>query len=177
MKVVQSRANSPNPNQPEVGEIVIETGGWTWGDAMVQVTCVALYPVGALFAVFLSGPQPPADVLPRLLGFALFVAGVDLFVEALISVRRVSLDSQGVSFRYLFHTERREWTDLEPSKLTPRHGGWGVISRFRGGHRAMQRAYALTIEQARAIVGHPNCPRWDLPADVRKALNLPPVVT
>jgi len=177
MKFVQPRAKAPDPSQPKVGEKVIETGGWTWGDAMVQVTCVALYPVGVLFIVFLSGPQPPTNVLPQLVGIALFVAGVDLFVEALVSVRRVSLDAQGVSFRYLFHTERREWTDLEPSKLTPQHGGWGVISRYRGGHRAMQRAYALTLEQARAIVGHPNCPRWELPEAVRKGLNLPPVVT
>ena len=177
MQLVQPPANAPDPSQPEMGEIVIETGGWTWGDAMLQLMLVAMYPVGVLFVVFLSGPKPPADVVPRLVGIAIFLVGVDLFVEALVSVRRVSLDARGVSFRYLFHTERREWTDLEPSNLTPRHGGWGVISRYRGGHRAMQRAYALTLEQARAIVGHPNCPRWELPEAVRKGLNLPPVVT
>ena len=177
MQSVQPRANAPNPSQSEVGEIVIQTGGWTWGDAMLQLMLVALFPVGVLFIVFLSGPQPPTNVLPRIVGVALLWAGVDLFVEALVSVRRVSLDAQGVSFRYLFHTERREWTDLEPSKLTPRHGDWALISRFRAGRRTMQRAYAVTIEQARAIVGHPNCPKWDLPEDVRKGLNLPPVVT
>ncbi len=150
--------------------VVVGTGGWTWGDKMLQLVMAGCYPVGVLFVVFLSGPQPPTDVVPKLIGVAVLMGGIDLFVEAVASVRRVTIDSGGMTFRFLFHSERREWRDLEPSRALPKHGMWGVASRSRGGRPVRQRGYGLTVAQARAILDFPNGPAWDIPPATRRAL-------
>lgn len=153
-------------------DVVVPTGGWTWGDVMMQVVVVAMFPVAVLFVIYLSGPRPPNDVLPRLVGIIAFLAVVDLFVTEVGSPRVVRIDPDGVTFRFLLHSERRRWQDLEPSRMTPRHGGWGVVSRSRNGRPTRQRTFAVTIGQARAILNYPNCPPWTLPPNVQRGLGL-----
>lgn len=165
--------NGPDPGSSGGGLATIKTIGWTWLDKMIQVVTVLLFPVGVLFVIYLSGPKPPADLLPRLLGIVVFLLGLDVFAESMSSVRQVRVDSTGVTFRYLFHSTHRDWPDLAPSNLVPQHGGWGVVSRYHNGRRVrLQRGYALTIEQARALVTHPNCPKWHLSEAIKQGLGV-----
>jgi hypothetical protein len=148
--------------------------GWTWGDAVIQAVVVGLFPVAVLLLIVLPVPRPPADAVPRLVAIVIFLAGLDLLFEEITSPRQVRVGPGGVTFRFLFHSESRGWSELEPDRMVPRYGGWGVISRYRGGRRVRQRGFALTIEQARALLGHPNCPKWELSAETRIALGLAP---
>lgn len=151
-------------------ELVVKTHGWTWLDRTWQLFVIAMFPIAVAFIVFLSGRPPTIDLIPRFLGIVVFLACVDLLVEAIISVRQVRITPGGVTFRFIFHSEHRSWKELEPSRDPPRHGGWGLVSRYRNGRPARQRGYPLTIDQARAVLSNPNCPRWELPSSIREGL-------
>jgi hypothetical protein len=173
MSAVQTASSSPAGS--DSGVVVVRTVGWTWFDRALQVLIVAMFPVGVAVVFFLATPPVPSkDLIPGLVGIMLFLVAVDVYAEAIISVRQVKLDSSGVTFSYIFHSEHRKWEDLEPSRLSPRHGGWGVKSRYRGGRLIRTRGYAITIEQARALVDYPNCPKWDLPPETLQALGISP---
>jgi hypothetical protein len=141
---------------------------------MVQVGVVVLFPIGLFMVVFVSGPGYPQDFVPRLIGILVFLSGMDLLGLSLLQVREVRSDSKGVAFRYLFHTERRSWEDLEPSTLAPRHKEWYLLSRSREGRKAGQRSFLLTLEQARAVLADASCPRWQLTPQVAQGLAMLP---
>ncbi len=151
---------------------MVPTAGWTWLDKFLQVVIVCMFPIVVLEVIYLSGPKPPADVLPRLVGIIAFLICVDFGVEELSSVRRLTIDSKGVAFRFLIHTEHRRWSDLEAGPWPPEHQGWRVISRRRNGRPSIQRAYRVTIIQARSILRHPDCPQWKLSLSTRTGLGL-----
>lgn len=171
---LEGPAPSSSTDHPSI-PVVLKTVGWTWLDRVWQLIVIAAFPVAVLFIIYLSGPRPPTDVVPRLIGIIVFLAVVDLFVEAIVSVREIRVDSNGVTFGFIFHSEHRDWRDLEPSRQLPGHGGWGVISRRRGNRSSRQRGYSLTIEQSRVLLSYPSCPKWELSPSIREGLGLAPV--
>jgi hypothetical protein len=154
--------------------VVVRTRGLTRADGMIQIVILTSFPVAVLFIIFLSGPRPPVDVLPRLWGIVGLLSGLDLLMMEIVSVRQVRIGASGVSFRFLLHSEHRAWQDLGPSKLIPDHGVWGVTSSSRIGRAALPRGYRLTLTQAQAMLDHPSCPAWDIPPAVRHGLGLAP---
>jgi len=150
--------------------LTVRTQGWTWLDVMGQLVVICMFPVGVLFVIYLSGPTPPTDVGPRLIGLVVFLGLVDLLWMALVSVRKVTVDFTGVTFRYLFHTERRLWSELEPGPNPAEHHTWWIISRHRKGRETFQRGYRLTIEQAQAVLSYPGRPAWQIRPEVSRSL-------
>jgi hypothetical protein len=155
-------AAPPAPSQV----IAIRTNGTTWLDRMIQVVILCLFPLGVILVIVVSGPKPPSDVVPRLIGILAVLVALDLMAESVTSVRRVEIGPEGVRFSFLFHHEVRIWTELEPSRTSPEHGGWYIVSRSRNGRSVSRRGYRLTIEQARALLTYPACPKWNLPSSV-----------
>ena len=152
--------------------LTVETRGLSWLDISFQILIVCAFPVAVLFVIYLSGPRPPANVLPELVEIVVFLIILDFALEEMSSVRRITLDAQGVQFRFIIHTEVRKWEDLEPGKSPPEHHGWWLVSRLRNGKPARQRGYRITIDQARAILGYPSCPEWELSPTVLRRLGL-----
>jgi len=150
--------------------VVVRTTGFTWLDKVGQLVVACMFPIGVLWVIYLSGPPSPSDVVPRLVGVIAFLAAVDLAWVSIVSVRRVEIDTEGVSFRYLFHTERRNWSDLRPGSGPPEHRDWWLRSTFHIGRNSFERGYHISIEQAKSILGHPSCPKWDLAPKVRQGL-------
>jgi hypothetical protein len=170
-----SPADTQGLHTRAVSEVtVLRTRGLTWYDWMIQVVVFCLFPVGVLFVILLSGPPLPTDVIPRLVGVVIFLAGLDLFAEGVTSVRRVELRRDDITFRFLFHSERRKWQNLEPGPEVPKHNGWWILSRYRSGRQWSPRGYRITFEQARAILSHPSCPKWEIPPTIRDGLGWTP---
>ncbi len=153
-----------------LGRLCIKTKGIARGDWAIHAAMILGFPVVVLFGVYLSGTQPPTDVLPKVVGAGIFVALLDLLIEELVSTRAIVLTASGVTFRYPFHSEYRQWSDLEPSQTPAQSGSWYVTSRRTSGHPSSARAFRLTIEQARAMLDYPACPKWTLPPIVISSL-------
>jgi len=163
------------PIAPHESVVEVKVHGWTWLDRAFLLITVGIFPLGLLLVIFVSGPPPTVDLTLRLVVIVALLGAGYLFAEALVSVRSVRVDSQGVTFGFLFHSEHREWRDLGPSRLPPQHGGWGIVARRPTGRLVRQRGYAITIAQARVIVAHPSCPKWEIPEATRMALQLGPI--
>lgn len=159
-------ANSSLP----LGRLYIKTNGIARVDWAIHAAMILAFPVVVLFVVYLSGTQPPTDVLPKVVGVAILLTLLDLLIEELVSTRAITLTASGVTFRYPFHSEYRQWSDLEPSQSPAQSGSWYVTSRRTLGHRSSARAFRLTIEQARAMLDYPACPKWTLPPTVTSSL-------
>ena len=152
--------------------VTIKTRGWTWLDRMIQVVIICLFPIGVYFMIIISGPLPPNELVPRLVGIIALLVVLDLVAESITSVRKVDFNSDGVVFSFLFHRERRGWTELEPSTAPAEHGGWYVLSRFRNGKQVSQRGFRLTLEQARSLLKYPSAPKWSLLPYVATSLGI-----
>lgn len=152
--------------------ITVKTVGLTWLDRSFQVLIVCLFPIGVLFVIYLSGPRPPVNVPLQLFEIVVVLAAIDFALEELTSVRSITLDPEGVRFRFIIHIEARKWGDLTPGKAAPEHRGWWILSPRRDGKPARQRAYRISFAQARAILNYPTCPKWDLKPGIREALGL-----
>lgn len=152
----------------------VNAGGITWLDWMIQLIVLALLPAGVFLVIFASGPKYPVDFYPRLIGIIVFLALLDLLALSVVQVRQVRPDAEGVTFRYLFHTERRAWKELEPGTERPLHQQWYLISRQKGGKPAIQRSFQLTLRQVHAILTYPSCPAWKLPPEIAALLKAPP---
>ncbi len=144
--------------------VSVRAAGWTWLDRMIQVITLALFPVGLLMATVLAGPRFPDEFLQRVIVIASFLLGLDLTAEALGSVRKVTLDAEGIRFDYLLHKERGRWADLRPGPEPPVHGMWYLLRNLHNKSRRLpERSHQITLEQARAILSFPACPKWPIP--------------
>jgi hypothetical protein len=153
--------------------VSVQTAGWTWFDQTLQLTILAVSPVLILMLVFLPQPPYPTDFVQRIIAALVILAIADFSGEEIVSVRRVDIDSEGVAFNYPLHCEKGAWADLFPGPNPPQHGSWFVgRTRRRGGRVLTPRAHRITLEQARAILSHPSCPKWDLEPAVESVLRL-----
>jgi hypothetical protein len=153
--------------------VSVKTGGFTFADFAQLAAILWIYPVGVLFVTFASGSRQASGLLGNAIGLGVAFLVFIFLVEEITSVRRIELKPSGVVFRYLFHSEERMWTDLEPGPPALWHGIWYLVSRQRNGQSARQRSFRLTAKQARAVVAYPACPKWNLPAAVASSLGVP----
>ncbi len=131
---------------------------------MIQVVILVLFPVGLLMVTALSGPRFPNDFLQRVIVIAAFLLGLDFTAEALGSLRKVTLDAEGIRFEYLLHKEQGRWADLRPGAEAPVHGMWYLLRNLHNNSRLLpERSHQITLEQARAVLSFPACPDWPIP--------------
>jgi hypothetical protein len=142
--------------------VVVRTGGLTFVDWTLAAVWLGLYPIGVVFTTLFSGNHRLSAWPFNAVGLGVLELALYILVFAVTSVRSVTLKPTGVEFRFLFHTERRGWSDLEPDQRPMSHGVWGLVSRKRDGRAARSRAFRLTSAQARALLSYPACPSWSL---------------
>lgn len=154
--------------------ISVRAHGMTWWDKALQAVVLAVTPIAVVEVTIFAPPPYPIDFVPRLITALVLVAGADLFIEAMVSTRRVDIDSAGVTFHYLLHKERGAWKDLSPGVNPPGHGVWFVgRRRYSGPMMGLLpvRGHLLTLEQARAVLSCPQRPRWDIDPGVLRTIN------
>jgi hypothetical protein len=157
--------------------VVVRTDGLTYWDRKVLKIALILSPLMFLGIVFGTAGGVGYDTWGKVTLAVGAIAFACLMPPELTSVRRVTLDDSGVIFRFLFHKERAAWAELKPSGPPALHDLWAVL-REQPKYRVNPRAFTITVKQARAIMAHPNCPKWDLSPEVRQSLglDLPPPV-
>jgi hypothetical protein len=144
----------------------------TWWDKTWQIAVLASSTLVILMGTVVSQPPFPSDFVPRLIVVIILIGAVDFLFEELVSVRRVDIDTTGVTFHYLFHRERGVWLDLSPDAAPPSHGTWCLRRRRPAKgllRRIPVRAHQITLEQARAVFSYPRRPRWDIDPEVLRA--------
>lgn len=151
---------------------VVVRSGFTRGDRDVLVGVILLVPIGVAMWLFLPGPGGP--VLPLRVSSVLVVLGVvgllGFIIDEFSQPRSIELSPDGVRFQYIIHHETRPWGDLEPRGKPYRRGEWWIIRRTPA--LGSRRGYSLTLAQARALLMYPACPRWPLPPEVVRSLEL-----
>ncbi len=131
---------------------------------MVQVVVAGVFPLAVLMATALSGPRFPNEFPQRVIVIGAFLLVLDFTAEALGSVRKVTLDAEGIRFDYLLHTERGRWADMRPGADAPVHGMWYLLRNLHNNSRLLpERSHQITLERARAILSFPACPDWPIP--------------
>lgn len=165
--------NSHTRNPDHV--VSVKTRGLSSADREVLIAtaigAAIIYPLVA-FAVV---DTTPATVVPRLLIGTVVIAVTSLSMANIQAIRRVDIDDSGVTFRYLLRKVHASWSDLlppGPNRYASQYGGIfmrRVVPKTGG---ATRRGHFVTRDQARAVLNHPNCPRWNLDANLRAFLGL-----
>lgn len=78
---------------------------------------------------------------------------------------------RGVAFVGSDGNEVARWAAISPSRMPAPHGVYW-ITLFGPVDSNEMYGFALTLEQARALVGHPSASVWDLPDEVFAALKI-----
>jgi hypothetical protein len=146
--------------------------GWAWLDSILVVLYVIFASVGVLFIAVLGGPRYPVDFLPRAATALVVVTVAIALIAEFTLVRRVEIDSRGVTFRYLLHTEFGSWDSLSPFKSPIEHGMWGFARSRRGQRSASERGHLVTLQQAKAILIYPTAPKWTIRQDVAARIGI-----
>jgi hypothetical protein len=137
----------------------------------LQATILAISPVAFLMIVFLTLGGWQTDTALKISLASTTMLFTDLLLLELIAhPRRLILDSQGVTFRYRLHSERRSWSSLEPvlKRYTGAMAdGVAVSYRYSNGRR---RGHWLSIAQARALFAYPSGKEWSPGPGVRELL-------
>lgn len=147
----------------------IPTRGITWVDSRIALASLIVGPLMALCIVGLTAGGPTQNTPVKILVFVGCFSAYLLFITNAASVRRVDLDQQGVTFRYIVTKERASWADLRPGRSPANHGIWTIVRITKSGRR---RGHVVTTEQALAILRHPNRPEWDLAPAVAESLGV-----
>ncbi len=159
-------------SEPSFGAeaLSVKTGGLTWFDWMTQAVVVVLSPlyiIGFGFGrLVIHGSYSFASLAVSVA----VLAGVDLLLLALTSVRRIDIGPDGVTFHYLFNREFGAWSDLSPGNLPAQHGLWFVLRRRPGARRVPVRAHRITLKQAEAILSCKARPNWNLSPAIAQSL-------
>ena len=170
--IVGAAVNQKPPASGDQGGVIsVRAQGLTYADRSIQIGMLIVAPLAALEIILLTNGGPSRDTFGKIGLFLLTISAYELITEGLASVRRVDIDSMGVRFRYLFHSERGVWADLRPGRSPARHGMWMVV-RDRGVSRR-RRGHWVTWAQAQAILRYPARPRWDFRPGVPESLELP----
>jgi len=149
--------------------VSVPTGGLTFYDRRTQLVLIILAPVAALLIIGLTIGGPTHDTLLKVVIFVLTLIAYELIVEEIISVRRVDIDSSGVTFRYVMHKEHGSWDDLRPSRSPVTHEMWEIVRVKKSGTR---RGHLVTLAQAQAILHSKFRPHWDFRPGVAESLGL-----
>ncbi len=99
------------------------------------------------------------------------ILAVGFLLLEFTSVRSVEMTPRQILFRYPLHTEAVDWSEVSPGRRPATWGIWFVLKNSNPATaKGMQRAYRLTLEQARALLAWPTCPRWNLSPTVLNSL-------
>lgn len=133
-------------------------------DVYVQaVTALILAPIVILGVLFLSKGGPESDFWLKITLATLTVIVLDILLESIIVVRRVTITPRGVMFGYLFHSEFGTWENLAPISYPPKFGRVSIGRRSPGGS---PRIHEITFRQCRAILEFPGRPEWEFSKEV-----------
>ena len=157
---------------PDPVSVSVAAHGFTHADKTIQLAVLLAFPVSALLILFLTSGGPSHDTIIKVALLAGIVVGGDLLGESMVSVRRVDIDVSGVTFRYIFHSERGEWDTLEPGAEPARDQMWTVVRIKRSSSR--YRGHWLTIDQALAILRYPGRPQWKVSDSIARSLGWSP---
>jgi cytochrome c biogenesis protein CcdA len=127
------------------------------GIALVFVTAYVIITAPGSFSVDLPG---------ALLGIAVFLMGLAILDRL---PRHVEVGPDAVKFRYLLSHVNLKWDQLAAPTLV---GKGFVAFRAVTGARGVWGPLTVTSGQARAILSHPACPAFNVPADVAEELRL-----
>lgn len=134
-------------------------------DRRIQLFCLPWSPFFILGTVFLTNGGLGWEPIPKLVAGAIGFGLYDLLLTEALSVRRIDIDPDGVTFHYLLHKERGRWGDLSPHRFSSSRRpyftreSWSLSRRTPEGRL---RANALTREQALAVLRYPGRPAWDV---------------
>ena len=160
----------PDALPPSPG-LVVPTRGLPFLEKGVITVAVGLFPLLAGMFYFLAIGRFPGGLTGCIIAAAVVSASVFVVGASRMFVRGIDVEEDGISFRYLFHSEYGSWSDLAPSPFAIKHGEWYLARRNPGSHSNHRvRGYRLTIEQARAVLSFPACPKWTLPESVVREL-------
>jgi len=152
--------------------ITISTNGLTWFDWQMIGACILLFPLAFAMIYFLAIGGAPGGIIGALIAAAVICAVTFLLAEAIVSVRSIDINPSGMSFHYLFNTEQGSWEVLRPGPYPPKRGEWYVMRPRMTRSGPALRGHKLTLEQARAVVHYPSCPKWELDPLTAAALGL-----
>ena len=176
-------------SQPATRTTVIHSRGLTQRDAVAQSVFLLIAVLACLWVLFVQRPANLVVLLILLGGLVVSFLIADLVVFDRTHVRKVTLDSAGVTFQYLFHRERSPWSELGPAPRSFDHGSWAVVRsipdwsnsgmwRYYGRVSSIRppttRAYEVSLEQARAILLYPSRPKWTIPDSTARSLGVAP---
>ncbi len=150
----------------------VQTRGWTWIGKIMFLISVLFFPVYVLAFNYLTiggfvGGLPGSMIAAAAASTTTYLLGLSS-----ASVRSIEVSPAGVAFHYLFNTERGDWADLRPSSFPPNRGCWFIMRRRPSSQFLPVRGHRLTLEQSRAILTYPTCPRWVLPDGVERWIGL-----
>jgi hypothetical protein len=144
--------------------VTVYSHGLTSVDRRIQLLVLSMSPLAILSFVFLTNGGHGAELVPKIIAALATLALYDLSLTEILSVRRIDIDPEGVTFHYLLHKERGRWGDLSPHRNTSPRGsyfGRGSWSLSRRNGEGRLRGNKLTREQALAVIHYPGRPSWD----------------
>jgi hypothetical protein len=128
----------------------------------------------ALLGVFSLSPSP--EGLPFTVGMIAFlvaIPGVMVFVLAGQATRAIGVSDVAVLVRRRWATLRIPWGYLQPPHNAPK-GSFLTFHFTPPDRTSTPTGFAVTHDQARAILAHPAAAYWTLPPPVTEALGLEP---
>jgi hypothetical protein len=136
---------------------------WAYSDYVVVILGAALLIVTAYLIVAAPGLFR-VDLPGALLGIAAFLIGLAVLDRF---PRQILVDPKTIQFEYLLSRISLRWDQLTAPTLMSR----GFVS-FRAvtGARGVWGSLTVTLDQARAILNYPECPRLELPPNLQHAL-------
>ena len=151
-----------------VSKQVVAFRGWTFRGAFT-VFCIALS-IAAIVSFGLSFGFPHNSWT---VGICLLASGPLIGVLAVQSqiARTIELDASGIQIRALGQSRRLRWVDFDGFHFPPKFGEIGLAPRS-GARTGWAGAYFLSLEQARAILAYPLCPRVEQSESVRIGLGV-----
>lgn len=165
-------AASPLSSRPTVS---VKTRGLSALDRQLLIATAVGAVIGYPLVAFAVVHATTATLGARLLIFTAVLGCASLGVSNLQCIRRVDVDDGGVTLRYVVRRVRVPWPDFAPpgpNRYAKAYGGIFVRRILRRPAGEVRRGHFVTRDQARAILTHPNCPRWDLEPSLREFLGL-----
>lgn len=160
---------------PSGPTVKVKTRGLSSIDRQLLTATAVGAAIGYLLLTFLVIGGSTGTLVSRLLVFSAVLGCTSLGVSNLQCIRRVDVDDEEVTLRYLMRTVRVPWSDLAPPRANPyadEYGGIFLRRIVRGPGGGARRGSFVTRDQARAILMHPKCPKWDLDETLREFLGL-----
>jgi Bacterial PH domain len=153
----------------------VKTRGLSSMDRQLLIATIVGATIGYPLVGFVVIGGSPATLGLRLSIFTAALVCAALGASNIQAIRRVDVDDGGVTLRYLLRTVRVPWSDFAPPRPNPfakEYGGTFLRRVARKPAGGVRRGHFVTRDQARAILMHPMCPKWDLDASLRTYLGL-----